>query len=208
MRRVESRQHIDRMPGKRPYRTPWVHQTMDERTVRAVFQQTTDQVGKQILVIADRRVNTDGPSVSFHGVAVKRVAHAMQTLKFKVLAIARHHRDRRRGMGVVGCELRKNIAARAFAKQETGAREIGNVGRFLARVNGIVRITRLLRPLDLAVPIRALDQTQRNQIALFPGERAQPCQNGKRAFRVSLHHQAKPPPTPREVAAIQFFEQF
>ena len=137
-----------------------VDDAVDERGVGAVLQQPPHQIGQQILVAADRRIDARGacpacpaPTTSL----VERLAHAVQALELEVAAVARHLQHGRERVGVVGRELRIE-GARGSASSLLRAGEIGDIGRGLAREHGIARQAALLAPLDLAVPIGALDQ--------------------------------------------------
>ena len=74
------------------------------------------------------------------------------------------------------------------------AREIGQVGVQLAREHGIVGEPALLRPLDLAVPVGALDEPHRNALAARLGQPPQPAQHRHRAPAIGLHREPEPGP--------------
>ena len=80
----------------------------NEGRVGAVFQEPPHQIGQQIAVAADRRIDAAGDVGQFgEQRLVERFAHAMQALEFKALYATRvfdHAGDSQR---IVGGELRK-----------------------------------------------------------------------------------------------------
>ncbi len=145
-----------------------VGDAVDERGVGAVLQQPPHQVGQQRLVRADRRVDAARPAraVPAHHLVVERLAHAVQALEL-VLAgrevLARHAVDGGHGLRVVGGELREHRVRRR--QQLPRAGEVGHVGVQLAREHRIAVEPVHLRPLDLAVPVGALDQAHHQPVA-------------------------------------------
>ncbi len=91
---------------------------------------------------------------------VERLPHAMQALELEAAVIARHDRDGRQRMGIVGCELR--IELRAVAKQVAGTGKVADIGGDLAGKQRIAGEALFLRALHLGVPVGALDQPDRN----------------------------------------------
>ena len=140
-----------------------IDDAIDERGVGAVLEQTPHQIGQQVFVRAHRRVHAAGklaPGPAHHAVVQLR-AHAMQALEFEPIGVAAENfRDVRDGVRVVRGELRIDALAGALEQPRTG--EVGNVGIGLAREHRVTRESALLRALDLAVPVRALDQAQRD----------------------------------------------
>ena len=85
----------------------------------------------------------------------------MQALEFEAVGVATEDfGDVRDGVRVVRRELR--IDALAGALEQSRAGEIGHIGVRLAREHRVTGKSALLRALDLAVPVRALDQAQRD----------------------------------------------
>ena len=109
---------------------------------------------------ADRRIDAAG---GFRQLGeqrlVERLAHAIEPLEFKTFdatGVLDDAGDRQR---VVGGELRKEPIARR--EQPFHASHVAKVGHGLAGEHRIVGKPALLRALDLGVPIRALDQADR-----------------------------------------------
>ena len=104
-------------PGLRPFqdildRHAWIGGGGDERGVGAVLQQPPDEIGQQIAMAADRRID---PARRARHLGqqrlVQHLAHAVQALEFVALGAAGlldHARHRQR---VVGGELRIEPAA-------------------------------------------------------------------------------------------------
>ncbi|CRZ77230.1 Uncharacterised protein [Vibrio cholerae] len=53
--------------------------------------------------------------ISGFRMVIKRIPHAMQTLKFKIFVLC-HHRNRGNGLRVMASKLREQIAAYRFAQ--------------------------------------------------------------------------------------------
>ena len=68
-----------------------VHQTMDKRGIGAVFQQSSNQIGQQILVGSDRSVNADGDLLVLENGVVKRITHAVESLELELATLAFGH---------------------------------------------------------------------------------------------------------------------
>ena len=128
-----------------------------ERRVGAVLQQPPHQIGEQVAMAADRRVDAAGRAgVSSHQRLVERLAHAVQALELVALDAARLLDHARDGQRVVGGELR--IETRPRGEQLARAGHVAEVGHRLAGEHRIVGKPALLRALDLGVPVGALDQ--------------------------------------------------
>ena len=94
---------------------------------------------------------------------------------------------------VVGGELREESGR--VRKQQPHAGEIGNVRVTLAREDGIVGEPPLLRPLDLAVPVGALDEAHGDALAAHARRSClQPAQHRDGTLAVGLHGEAEPRP--------------
>ena len=130
----------------------------------------------------------------------------MQALEFESVGVAAEHfRDVRDGVRVVRGELR--IDAFAGALQQPRAGEVGNVGVGLAREHRVTREAALLRALDLAVPVRALDQAQRDAPVGFAQALHQPLERGVGALLVGLHGEPEARVAARHVAFEQPVDQ-
>jgi hypothetical protein len=85
----------------------------DERGVGAVLQEPPHQVGEEIAVAADRRID---PAERLWRVGgeriVERFAHAMQALKLVAVSAAGVLDQARDGERIVGAELRQEMRAR------------------------------------------------------------------------------------------------
>jgi hypothetical protein len=120
-----------------------IDDAVDEGGVGAVLQQAAHQIGEQILMAADRRVDARGDAHGLrrHHLLVERLAHAVEALELQLVArgrLAAGHLDHRReAVRVVGGELREE--GFRIGDQLLGAGDIGDVGRRLAgedRVTG------------------------------------------------------------------------
>ena len=91
-----------------PDRRIVVGKAMHEGGVGAVLQQPPHQIGEQVLVAADGRIDAARQvhAVAAHHLVIERLAHAVQALELKAFAVAGHGGDGRQRMGVVGGELR------------------------------------------------------------------------------------------------------
>ena len=108
---------------------------MDEGGVGAVFQQAAHQIGEQVGMRADRRIDAAARAFRLAHRLVQLLAHAVQALELEAVAVRRHAQDRGDGMGVVGGELR--IDAVGHRQQLSRAGYVGNVGIHLAREDRI-----------------------------------------------------------------------
>ena len=162
---------------------------MHKRSIRAVFEQAPHQIGQQILVIADRRINPAGASKLLKHCVVQCFAHAVQTLKFKLRFSAGQLQNRRNRMRIVGRELR--IKRVACFQHSLGAGQIGNVGAELAREHRIIAKSLGLRAFDFRIPIGAFHQPQRDPLILAACERHQPVDDRQRALLIGLHRDAE-----------------
>src|ERR1700688_3728702 len=83
----------------------------------------------------------------------------MQPLEFEIRAGGSEFQNRRDAVRIVSGELGQDDVG--MTEQASPARQVGNIRRGLARVPRITLESARLTALDLAVPIRALDQTNR-----------------------------------------------
>ncbi len=137
-------------------------------------------------MIADGRVDAARPpDLAFSdNFLVKRLAHAVQALEL----------ERGRAAGDVGGGERMRIVSGKLrvegfgvAQKQAHTGEVGHVRVELAREHGVVGEPALLRPLDLAVPVGALDQADGDALARALRQAPQPAQHRDRALAVSLH---------------------
>ena len=181
-----------------------IDDAIDERGIGAVLEQTPHEIGQQVFVRAHRGVHAAGkpsPGPAHHAVVQLR-AHAVQTLEFESVGVAAEDfRDVRDGVRVVRGELWIDAFAGALQQPRTG--EIGHVGVGLAREHRVTRESALLRALDLAVPVRALDQAQRDAPVGLAQALHQPLDGGVSALLVGLHRE----PEARVAASHVAFEQ-
>ena len=185
---------LDRV-GHEPFKVDvFVGHLVDERRIGAVLEQPPHEIGEERAVRSDRRVDAARqPEVlRADDVVVERLAHAVQALELEAFAIAReleHGRERAR---VVRRELREQEVA--MREQPARAREVGDVGVDLARVHRIIGEALDLRALDLAVPVRSLDEAQRHAPPGAPRELDRPVDDVRRALLVGLDDDAEPVP--------------
>ena len=203
----------DRVGHQLVQRQGIVRDTVDERGIGAVLQQTTHQIRQQRLVGAHRGVDPARP-IQFavgdlaHHLLVQRFAHAVQALELilaRVVVLARQLVDSRQSMGVVGGELRINQVR--HRQQLFRAGEIGDVGVNLAGVDRIAFETFHLRAFDFAVPVGAFHQTDHQATAAAGGEVNQVINDKRTALLVGLNHEANPVPAGQFRLEAQFFQQ-
>ncbi len=126
--------------------------------------------------------------VRAHHLGIERLAHAMQPLEL-VGALPCRGMHGGNGVGVVGGKLREERGR--IGQQQAHARQIRHIRVHLARKHGIVGEPALLRPLDLAVPIGALDEPHGDAPARRLGQPVQPAQDRHGALAVGLHGKAQ-----------------
>ena len=105
-------------------------------------------------------------------------------------------------MGIVGGELRVDASASVLGQQEAHTDQVADVGGGLAGEHRIAFDTQFLGFLDLAVPVGALDQTQRDLVALQVGDAVQVLQGRQGTRRVGLHDEAELAPATAGVALV------
>ncbi len=126
--------------------------------------------------------------------AVYPLAHAVQALHLERSTVCtRHLRDRGDRAGVVRRELR--VQMRRVTEQRVCAREIRDVGVALVRVDRVTRQSELLRALDLAVPVRALDEPHHEAQPPVFGDARHFVHQRKRTRLVRLHRESEAAPT-------------
>ncbi len=184
-----------------------IDDAVDERRVGAVLEQAPHEIRQQVFMRAHRRIHAAGvfaPGPAHHAVVQLR-AHSMQALEFESIRVATENfGDMRDGVRIVGRELGIDALAGAFEQARAG--EIGHVGVRLAREHRIAGQPALLRALDLAVPVRALDQAQRDAPVGFTQTFHQPFERGVSTLLVGLHREAKARVAARHVAREQLVD--
>ena len=174
-----------------------VGDAIDERRVRAVLEQAAHEIGEQRLVRADRRVDAARPAEAAlrdraDDLLVQRLAHAVQALE--LVAIERRIRaagelvDRRQRVRVVGRELREHRVGRG--QQAPRASEVGDVGVGLPGVDRIAVEALDLGALDLAVPVRSLDESNHQPMAAAAREIDQEVDDERTALLIRLDDEA------------------
>ena len=161
---------------------------MDEGRIRAVLQQAPHQVGQQVAVLAHRGVDPARDGAVLHDLAIDALAHAVQPLHLEGPACGHLH-DGGDGAGVVRGELR--VDDLGVLQQRLGAGQVGQVGVRLVREDGVSGQAELLRALDLAVPVGALDQTHHETQAVRARDARHLVHHRQRARLVGLHRQAE-----------------
>ena len=190
-----------------------VGDAVDEGGVGAVFQQPTHQVSQQGFMAAHRCVDAARPvelavGQRAHHLLVERLAHAVQALKLVLAGLevfTGQRVDGGQGVGVVGGELRIDGVGRG--QQLPGAGDVGHVGVGLAGVDRVVGQAVLLRPLDLAVPVGALDQPHHQSALAAPGQIDQVVDHRRAAFGIGLDHEADAVPAGQRRVDAQPFQQ-
>ena len=203
----------DRVGHQLVQRQGIVRDTVDERGIGAVLQQTTHQIRQQRLVGAHRGVDPARP-IQFavgdlaHHLLVQRFAHAVQALELilaRVVVLARQLVDSRQSMGVMGGKLRVNQVR--HRQQLLRAGEVGDVGVNLAGVYRIAFETFHLRAFNFAIPVGAFHQTDHQATAAAGGEVNQVINDKRTALLVGLNHEANPVPAGQFRLEAQFFQQ-
>jgi len=108
-------------------------------------------------------------------------------------------------MGIVGGELRVELGS--LLQHQPRAGEIGDIGIRLAREDRVARQAALLRALDLAVPVGALDQAHVQDALRLARKADQVTQHGGRALLVGLHRDAEARPAGQPRIAADRLEQ-
>ncbi len=171
-----------------------IRHAVDERTVRAVFEQPPDQIGQQVLVRAGGGIDPHiGAVVAFHlrERAVDVLAHAMKALEFEWLA-ARQRLDRTDGVGVM--RGKGGIDGIVCGQHLLRAGEIAHVGGQLAGEDGEILEPANMAELDLGIPIGALDQPDEELAVVFAGQPRGPFDHRHAAFLIGLDGQPEPFP--------------
>ena len=165
----------------------------DERGVGAVLQEPAHQVGEEIAVAADRRIDPAqrGRRIGEQRV-IERLAHAVQALELVAVDPAGILDQARDGERIVGAELRQELRPRR--QQGPRASQITYVCQWLTGKDRVVGKAALLRPLDLGVPVGALDQAHDQPPVEAAGELGEPVDHRAGTLLVGLHGGAEPAP--------------
>ncbi len=83
-----------------------VEQLVDERGIGTVFEKAANEIGQQILVNTDRRIDAARAPVLALADIVQGIAHAMQALEFELHTFRCHLFDGNNRMCIVGGKLR------------------------------------------------------------------------------------------------------
>ena len=161
-----------------------------EGRVRAVLQEPTHQVGQEVAVPADGRVDPAGDVLGLAHRLVERLAHPVQALELEARPVAGgvgHLQHGRHGQRVVGGDLREQDVAALQHPARAG--QEGHVGRGLAREDGEVVLPLDLGVLDLRVPVGALDKPHHHPAALRCGLVGDPVDHRQSP---ALHRPAPP----------------
>ena len=112
---------VERAADERVDADVFIDNLIDERCVRAVFQQAANQISQQCFVRADRGVHAHAAAEVLRAdhLVVQRFAHTVQTLVFEVFAFA-HLVNRGQRVSVVGGKLREHgiLRIQQFARAD------------------------------------------------------------------------------------------
>ncbi len=176
---------IERPLQQRRHRHSGVGGDRHKGGVGAILQQAPHQIRQEVAMAADRRIGPiGGVGMILVQLRIKRVAHAMQSLKLEAVAVADEFQNGGNRQRVVGGELRKK--PRPQLQERFGAGDVVQVGHRLAREDRIAVEAALLRALDLAVPIGALDQPHHHTAIEALRQLIDVIDHGARAFLVGL----------------------
>ena len=196
LRRRRQRGGIAQLQGRGEqidHRDRRIGQLMHEGGIGAVFEQTPHQVGEQIAMRADRRIDAAGDRRVGQHFAIHALAHAVQALHLERRAGGvREFEHGGDGARVVRSELR--IDVRRGREQAPRTREIRQIGVMLVGEDRIAVEPEFLRALDLGVPIRALDQPHHQAHAMLARKRRHGIDDLGRARLVGLHREAEAAP--------------
>ena len=168
-----------------------IGELMDEGGIGAVLEQPADEISEKIAMAANRRVDSGVIALLADQILVKAFSHAVQPLEFEVAAVAGPFENSRDGQRIVGREGREDVARREHVLR---ASEVGNVGRGLAGEERIIGEALFLAVLDLAVPIGALDQADRDPAARLRAQRVGPVEGRPGALAIGLDRHSEPVP--------------
>ena len=206
--RRHRRQLSDRIGGEILGRDIDVRHTIDEAGIGPVFEQAPHQIGEQVLMAADRRIDPHrGARIALflsQG-AVNILAHPVQALKLEFGRILPARRcapftlgqrfDRTDRIGVVRGE--GGIDQIARRQQPFGTGEIGHVGRDLAREDREILVSAHLAQFDFGIPIRALHQPHEQLAPMAPCQLGGPVAQRNAALLIGLDGEAETGPAAR-----------
>ena len=174
----------------------FIDDPVDERRVRAVLEQSPDEVRQQVLVLTDGRVDAAryADPVRPRDLGVQALTHAVQALEFECPPGAPGHVPHgRHRVRVVRGELRVE-AVRALLQDQPGAGKVRDVRVRLAREHRVPGQATFLAALDLRVPVRALDEPHVQHPARLRREAGEIPQRRLRALLVGLDRDAEAGP--------------
>ena len=204
--RLGGGEFADRVDHQRADRHIGIGHPVDERAVGPVLEQPAHQIGQQILVRSDRRINphprrrASRLALGAGEFFVNILAHAVEALEFERAACSERG-DRADCIGVVRGKGREQRIARI--EQPRGTGEVRHIGCHLAGEHRVIGIAADLAQLDLGVPIRALDQPDEQLAAMPAGERHDPVAERDGALLIGLDGEAEAFP----VSAVSAGEQ-
>jgi hypothetical protein len=159
---------------------------MHEAGVGSILQQSSHEIGQQVFVCTDRCIDADGVGRA----VIERLAHAVQPLHLEVASRALQHEGEAvrvvRGKG--GIDRITTFEHSASAGQPT------HIRRRFAGEHRIVGVPLHLCQLDLAVPVGALHQPNRDTVICSAAERSHPIDQRQRTPLISLHGETQPIP--------------
>ena len=192
MRRAPDRRHLRRRVGEQVgIADTLVGKLVDEARIGAILEQAAHQIGEQVAMPADGRIGPALVAVLAHQPFEQALAHAVQPLEFEVALASCPFEDGRDGQRVMAGEGRIDVGGRQHVVR---AGEVGDVGRRLAGEQRVAREPRLLRALDLAVPIGTLDETHRHPPPGIGPQRIGPGNHGAGALAIALGGHAETVP--------------
>ena len=168
-----------------------------EARIRAVLQQAPHQIGQQIAMRADGRVDpAAGLGIAQHDI-MQTLAHPVQALELERIAprhaqIGGHFQDRRHRMRVMRGELRVDPAR--IAEQFFRIGNIADIGRHFRGEEREIAVPFNLRELHLRIPIGPFHETHHDLAVQLFCRVMQPVKDRARALAVGLHHDAEPIP--------------
>ena len=171
---------LDRIGDDVVDRRALVDEAVDEGGVGAVLEEPAHEIGEQILVPSDRRIDAARQvERGADDLLVERLAHAVEALELEIAPSPASAR-----MAATVCALWVANCGKKRCRLGGAARagEIGDVGRELPRIDRIAVKAALLAALYLAVPIGALDEPHHQPAFRLRGEIREPVESGSARF--------------------------
>ena len=193
---------LDRIGEQFIFADRLVGQLVDKAGIRAILEQTADQISEQIAVPADRGIGSAMIAFVTHQPLKQALAHAVQPLKLKIAAVSGPLQQCRHGQRVVRGKGGADIVRR---KHVTRAGEIRHIGRRLAGEQREIRKPAFLRMFDFAIPIRSLHQPHLHDALRRLAERIGPGNRRSCTFRISLNRHAEAIPASQSGIARHAF---